>query len=108
MWHRILLIAVQKGVNLTLMVKIIKSIYSRPFVYLDNNQSGYLRARVMADVAALDPISISSLLKNAIEALFIIASFSILIHLNYWLSGVLLLVLTFHTLAVDAHREKER
>jgi len=98
--HRVLLIAVHKKVSFLLMIKMIKSIYSQPVAYLDSHQSGYLRARIMADVAALDPISISSMLRNGVEVLFSIISFSILIWLNYQLSGILLLVLGLHTLAV--------
>jgi ABC-type bacteriocin/lantibiotic exporter with double-glycine peptidase domain len=100
LWHRFILISVHNRLSLALMIKMILRVYSQPMSFIDANQSGYLRARIMADVKSLDPVSVATLLKNALELMFMAVSFGVLVSLNYRLALVLMCVLIVHTLTV--------
>ena len=100
LWHRFILISVHNKVSLSLMIKMILRVYSQPASFIDANQSGYLRARIMADVKSLDPISLSTLLRNVVEIMFVGVSLAVLFSLNYSLALTLIAVLVVHTLTV--------
>lgn len=100
LWHRFILISVHNKVSLALTIKMVLRIYSQPVSFIDANQSGYLRARIMADVKSLDPISVATLMKNVVEVMFMGVSLAVLFSLNYRLAFALMGVLVIHTLTV--------
>lgn len=98
--HRTLLIATHNQVSLGLMLRMIARVYATPTSFLDRTPSGYLRARIMADVKSLEPVGAAALMKDVVELLFMTGAMIVLLKLQATLVLALLAVLVAHTLTV--------
>src|SRR5262245_17283539 len=82
------------------MLRLIRHVYTQPTTLLDRTPSGYLRARIMADVKSLEPVGVATLLRDLVELLFMTAAMVVLLRLDATLVLALVAVLVVHTMTV--------